>query len=105
MRGHRKQCPSVDQVAIDALEKEIGPDPKAAGWAIPQWQGRVFKIRLPNPDKNFGKSKGFRLIFDWNETTKKLYLLRIYTHQQMADIADNEIKKVRTSVGLKHPPD
>lgn len=95
MRNHRKSCPSVDEVVVDCLKGEIGPDPKNAGWAIPGWHGRVFKIRLPNPDQNCGKSKGFRLIYEWDSEVKRLYLLRIYTHQQMEDIPAKEIRKAR----------
>ncbi len=72
-----------------------------AGWKIPGWNGRVLKLRLPDPDHDQGKSNGFRLIYDWNPDTKQLYLLRLYTHADIrGDISQKEIKNARREADL-----
>src|ERR1700674_551581 len=99
IRGLRRDHRDVDALIVAALAKEVGPDPNA-GWGIPGWGDRVRKLRVADGCHNRGKSKGFRLIYDWHPDTRVLWLLRLYTHAQMDDIADGEIKKVRNAVGL-----
>jgi len=54
------------------------------------------------PDKchNVGKSKGFRLVYDWNPATRVLWLLRLFTHAQMSDLVDREIRKIRNEAEI-----
>ncbi len=64
------------------------------------WEDRVRKLRIADKCHNRGKSKGFRLIYDWEPETRVLWLLRLYTHAQMDNIADSEIRKARQAAGL-----
>jgi mRNA-degrading endonuclease RelE of RelBE toxin-antitoxin system len=99
IENFRKQFRSVAQAIVDLLTNEIGPDP-ICGWAIPGWSSKVFKIRAPNRDIGVGKSRGFRLIYEWHADERKLWLLRLYTHSQMEDIAAKEIQRARQASGL-----
>lgn len=84
----------MDEVVCEALQKEIGPNP-LCGLPIRNFSGRVRKLRLPNRDRNVGKSGGFRLIYDWNEATRILLLIALYSKTEMEDLADAEINKAR----------
>jgi mRNA-degrading endonuclease RelE of RelBE toxin-antitoxin system len=96
----RKSCRSVDAVVCDILVKEICPDP-LTGDAIRKFGGRVRKSRVPNPDRNQGKSGGFRLIYDWEPESRILCLLRLYDKKHLTDLAAAEIVKARANAGLK----
>jgi len=89
----------VADLIVTALVEEIGPDP-TCGWAIKSWNNRMRKLRIADECHKRGKSNGFRLIYDWEPGTKALWLLRLYTHAQMADIANVEIKKARRDAGI-----
>ena len=94
-RGYR----SVAQTLVDVLINEIGPDP-TCGMAIPGWASRVRKLRVANRDIGAGKRGGFRLIYEWHEQERTVWLLRLYTKNQMDDIAAKEIRKARDAAGL-----
>jgi mRNA-degrading endonuclease RelE of RelBE toxin-antitoxin system len=89
----------VDDLVAQTLATEIKLDP-TCGWPIRGWDSRVYKIRIPDKCHNRGKSNGFRLIYDWNPTTKTITLLRLYTHAQMEDISFAEIKKAREGADI-----
>ncbi|MGO9265135.1 MAG: type II toxin-antitoxin system RelE family toxin [Candidatus Binataceae bacterium] len=91
--------PLVADLIVAALVEEIGPEP-TCGWAIRTWGSRVRKLRVVDKCHNRGKSSGFRLIYDWEPDSKVLWLLRLYTHAQMEDIANAEIKKARAGAGI-----
>jgi mRNA-degrading endonuclease RelE of RelBE toxin-antitoxin system len=90
---------SVAQTLVDVLINEIGPDP-TCGMAIPGWAHKVFKLRVANRDIGAGKRGGFRLIYEWHEHEGTVWLLRLYTKQQMDDIAAKEIKRAREAAGI-----
>lgn len=97
----RKKYRSVDAALFESLKTEIGPEP-TCGWLIPGRDApNVYKLRLPNKDIGSGKSRGFRLIYEWHAEERRLWLLRLYTHEQMDDISSKEIKKARQAAGLK----
>jgi mRNA-degrading endonuclease RelE of RelBE toxin-antitoxin system len=93
---HRDLC----QLLISKLTDEVGPEPRS-GRAIAGWANRVRKIRIADKCHNIGESKGFRLIYDWEPSTRRLWLLRLYTHAQIRDdIADKEIRRIRKEAGI-----
>jgi mRNA-degrading endonuclease RelE of RelBE toxin-antitoxin system len=95
----RKQHPSIDQAIVDVLADEVGPDP-TSGWAIPGWASKVYKLRVANKEGGSGKRGGFRLIYEWHPDERILWLLRIYTHNQVDDISAKEIRKARDAAGI-----
>ena len=99
MKRLRGNYGSVDDVVFKALCEEVGPNPQC-GSPIRHFAGRVRKLRLPNPDANRGKSGGFRLIYDWNEASRVLWLVAVFSKSETDDLADREIVKARKEAGI-----
>jgi len=51
----------------------------------------VYKLRLPNPDVNVGKSDGYRVMYMVVTETKIVVLLTIYYKKEDATVSDNYI--------------
>jgi len=51
----------------------------------------VYKLRLPNPDTNVGKSDGYRVIYMVVTETKIVIFLTIYYKKEDATVSDNYI--------------
>lgn len=98
-KAFSKNHHSLDDLIVEALTDEIGPDP-TCGWGYQRWGNRVRKLRVADKCHGIGKSKGFRLVYDWNPDTRVLWLLRLFTHAQMSDLADKEIRKIRNEAGV-----
>jgi len=54
----------------------------------------IYKIRLKNSDLQKGKSAGYRIITYVIDENKKIYLLTIYSKNELENIADQEIIKL-----------
>jgi mRNA-degrading endonuclease RelE of RelBE toxin-antitoxin system len=70
---------------IDELEQGHTPGDRLQG--IPQL---VYKVRLPNPDAQRGKSGGYRVIY-YLQTADRTSLLLIYSKSDTTDIPNEEI--------------
>jgi mRNA-degrading endonuclease RelE of RelBE toxin-antitoxin system len=76
---------------LDELGKTLSTNPRA-GNAIPNFNSRIWKIRMPSSDMASGKSGGFRIIyFYYHEKEGSLYLLTIYPKNEQENIPDKEI--------------
>ena len=51
----------------------------------------IYKLRLPNPDTNVGKSNGYRVIYMIVSEIKIVVLLTIYYKKEQVEISDNYI--------------
>jgi mRNA-degrading endonuclease RelE of RelBE toxin-antitoxin system len=51
----------------------------------------VYKLRLPNPDTNVGKSDGYRVIYMVVTETKIVVFLTMYYKKEDATVSDNYI--------------
>jgi mRNA-degrading endonuclease RelE of RelBE toxin-antitoxin system len=81
---------------IDQLENDERP-----GDRIPAVGFDVYKVRLPNPSAQRGKSGGFRMIY-YVQMTDNVYLLKVYSKTEQADISAEEIRRIAEAV---LPPD
>lgn len=100
IEGFRKSYRSVAECVVTALVNEIGPDPRC-GSAIPGWASLVRKLRIANKEIGAGKSGGYRLIYEWHEQERILWLLRLYSKGRMEDLSVKEITAAREASGLK----
>jgi hypothetical protein len=52
----------------------------------------VYKLRLPNPDTNAGKSNGYRVIYAIAVEHKLVVILTVYYKKETDTISDDEIR-------------
>jgi mRNA-degrading endonuclease RelE of RelBE toxin-antitoxin system len=52
----------------------------------------IYKLRLPNPDTDAGKSNGYRLIYLIVGKDSLVVLVAIYYKKEIGDVSDNYIK-------------
>ena len=65
----------------------------------------IYKLRLPNPDANAGKSNGYRLIYLMVSEDKLVVLLAIYYKKELADVSDNYVKDLADGYFLSLLPE
>jgi mRNA-degrading endonuclease RelE of RelBE toxin-antitoxin system len=67
----------------------------------------IYKLRLPNPDADAGKSNGYRLIYLMVSENALVVLLAIYYKKEIADVSDNYVKDLADGyfLGLLPEPD
>jgi len=73
---------------IDQLENDERPCDK-----IPGVGHDVYKVRLPNPATQRGKSGGFRVIY-YLQVANSLFLLKVYSKTEQRDISIEEIQRI-----------
>jgi mRNA-degrading endonuclease RelE of RelBE toxin-antitoxin system len=61
----------------------------------------VYKVRLPNPSAQRGKSGGFRAIY-YVQMADSVFLLTIYSKTEQADISPEAIRRILEAAS---PPD
>jgi len=86
-----RKYPSVTrEVAklINQLENDERPGDKLQGTGYD-----VYKVRLPNPSAKRGKSGGFRVIY-YVETVDNVYLLKVYSKTEQADIQLELVRQI-----------
>lgn len=54
----------------------------------------VYKVRIPNSDKQSGKSGGYRLISYLKLIDNALYLMYIYDKSDLDNVSENEIDQL-----------
>lgn len=87
----KKRYPHVDaevKPLIDALAKGETPGDQVQGTGY-----SVYKVRLPNPDAQRGKSGGFRIIY-YLKTLETILLIYIYSKTDRADLDADEIRRM-----------
>lgn len=55
---------------------------------------KVYKARLDNPDRNQGKSGGFRIVYYLVTNENEIYPLTIYSKTEQSEITNSEIKQL-----------
>jgi mRNA-degrading endonuclease RelE of RelBE toxin-antitoxin system len=65
----------------------------------------VYKLRLPNPDADAGKSNGYRLIYLMVSENALVVLLTIYYKKEIADVSDNYVKDLADGYFLTFLPE
>lgn len=65
----------------------------------------IYKLRLPNPDANAGKSNGYRLIYLIVSNDNLVVLLAIYYKKEIADVSDHYIKNLADGYFLSLLPE
>lgn len=63
------------------------------GDKIPRVGFDVYKVRLPNPSAQRGKSGGFRVIY-YVQVADSLFLLKVYSKTEQSDISIEEIQRI-----------
>lgn len=87
----RRKYPAVTgqlRHLIDQLESDERPGDK-----IPGVGHDVYKVRLPNPSAQKGKSGGFRIIY-YIQVADEVFLLKVYAKTEQTDISPDEIKRI-----------
>lgn len=65
----------------------------------------VYKLRMPNPDANAGKSNGYRLIYLIVSADALVVLIAIYYKKEIADVSDNYVKDLADGYFLSLLPE
>ena len=65
----------------------------------------VYKLRLPNPDTNVGKSNGYRVIYMVVTEYKIVVFLTIYYKKEQETISDSYISALTDGYFLAHMPE
>lgn len=80
------------KLAIDlkSLNETLISNPKAGI----ELSNSLYKIRLENSSSKTGKSGGFRIIYYYIDPNDKLYLLKIYSKTEIANIKEDFLIKI-----------
>ena len=87
----RRKYPAVTSEVLKLVERlENGERP---GDKISHVGYDVYKVRLPNPSAQRGKSGGFRVIY-YVQLADSVFILRIYSKTEQTDIHPEEIRHI-----------
>ena len=75
---------------LKALKKELFENPKSGV----ELGNRCYKIRLANSSIPIGKSGGFRIIYYHIDTNDNLYLMSMYSKNELENIDDKVILQI-----------
>jgi mRNA-degrading endonuclease RelE of RelBE toxin-antitoxin system len=64
----------------------------------------VYKLRLPNPDANAGKSNGYRVIYAVVTVTKIVIILTMYYKKEQESITDTYIDGLLDGITAEYIP-
>jgi mRNA-degrading endonuclease RelE of RelBE toxin-antitoxin system len=95
----RRKYPAVTGAVlklVEQLENDERPGDKISGVGYD-----VYKVRLPNPSAQRGKSGGFRVIY-YVQMADSVFLLRVYSKTEQTDIRPEQIRRVLADL---LPPD
>jgi len=81
---------------LKVLNKELLENPKSGI----ELANRCYKIRLANSSIPTGKSGGFRIIYYHIDTNENLYLMSIYSKNELENIDDKTILSILKENGL-----
>jgi mRNA-degrading endonuclease RelE of RelBE toxin-antitoxin system len=81
---------------LKVLNKELLKNPKAGI----ELGNRCYKIRLANSSIPTGKSGGFRVIYYYIDTNENLYLISMYSKNEIENIDDKTILQILKENGL-----
>ena len=65
----------------------------------------VYKMRLPNPDANAGKSGGYRVIYTVVTDHKLLFILTIYCKKEKISVPDAYIEGLLDGIISEYMPE
>jgi mRNA-degrading endonuclease RelE of RelBE toxin-antitoxin system len=65
----------------------------------------VYKLRLPNPDANAGKSNGYRVVYAIAIERKLVTILTIYYKKEIATLPESEIRGMLNAFIAKYLPE
>ena len=77
---------------IEQLQNDERPGDKIPGVGYD-----VYKVRLPNPSAQRGKSGGFRVIY-YVQIAEVVFVLKVYSKTEQTDISPAEIRQIAESV-------
>ena len=80
------------------------PEESKAGTAIPKNAREIYKKRIADPDRNRGKSGGYRLIYWWRETEREIVGLYFYLKSEKEDVTQKEIEAARKAFISRNDP-
>jgi len=98
----KKKYPAVTSEVrklVYQLEDDERPGDKVAGVGYD-----VYKVRLPNPSAQRGKSGGFRVIY-YVQLEDRVILITIYSKTEQSDIAPDQIKQAVEDAARDDEPD
>jgi len=81
---------------LKVLNKELLENPKSGI----ELGNRCYKIRLANSSIPTGKSGGFRIIYYHIDTNENLYLMSMYSKNELENIDDKIILQILKENGL-----
>jgi len=81
---------------LKVLNKELLENPKSGI----ELGSRCYKIRLANSSIPTGKSGGFRIIYYHIDTNENLYLMSMYSKNELENIDDKVILQILKENGL-----
>lgn len=71
-----------------------------AGNAVPGFEKKLYKVRVPSSDQKKGKSGGFRVLYYLILENQSIYLLTIYAKAKRNDIRRREILEILKKIEI-----
>jgi len=84
-------------------ENPTYPDTSCAGTPLARNKSEVYKVRVPDPDRNVGKSGGYRLVYLWLRTEGRLAGLYFFPKSEKENVTQHEIDMARIRLGSMLP--
>ena len=94
---------SWDEIQAEFTVNPQNPSISLVGTPIPGNNREIYKKRVPDPDKNRGKSGGYRLVYWWRDTRRELVGLLFYQKSGKDDVTQKEIAPARTRFISENP--
>ena len=64
----------------------------------------VYKVRLPNPDANVGKSHGYRVVYAVVSQNSIVVLITVYYKKEQTDVTDSYVRGLIDAYFLENTP-
>jgi len=92
----KKKFPSVNK-DLDSIFSQLENEPPI-GVPIPLINAPVYKVRIKNSDIQKGKSRGYRLVYKFDEKNKMITPLILYFKAEKTNVFNREIRDMLDSL-------
>jgi mRNA-degrading endonuclease RelE of RelBE toxin-antitoxin system len=90
-------------ISAAAGENPAYPDQSRASRRLKKNTSEVYKVRVPDLDRNTGKRGGYRLVYPWLRTENRLAGLFFYHKSEKEDVTQHEIDAARKRLASMLP--
>jgi mRNA-degrading endonuclease RelE of RelBE toxin-antitoxin system len=88
----RKADKLLTPLELNLVQKEIAFDPTRG--AVIQGTGGARKLRVALPSKGKGKRGGARVVYYYQDSQGKVYLIDLYTKSRQSDLSEAQKQRI-----------